>query len=377
MWAACFRYGEYPVPFMTSASMPGIHALNALGNERKRREQTPDVSLGLFSCLVEFGSSESSLPQDLFYAFLGLGKHSGNPRLRPDYSSSWDTIVRRVSKELLFLEEGMEILMQGGLRDSESSFPSWIPDYRRLGSRGKVLGTKRPYSASGDSKFIVTSVPREMDAVVVYGIRVDNVINVTTKSNKSDWYNLPSEDILQFVTNCLATFSNNSENYPTNEHPLDVCWRTIIADRSMKSLRADNRMAIGFYGFHIYLLKHANGEPGLERWEDLIQLVAKKFNIGFVDDFDMMKEFREWTRIVSCRYELLPACTQRGYVGLVPQATKSKDQVWVVSGCELPLVLRESLARPGYFRLVGACYMHGVMDGEAFNAEELHGVFIH
>jgi hypothetical protein len=59
-----------------------------------------------------------------------------------------------------------------------------------------------------------------------------------------------------------------------------------------------------------------------------------------------------------------------GYIGLVPTLSEPEDQVWVIRGCRVPLVIRESSSRPGYLQIVGASYVHGIMDGEAFNIGE-------
>lgn len=44
---------------------------------------------------------------------------------------------------------------------------------------------------------------------------------------------------------------------------------------------------------------------------------------------------------------------------------KSGDKVFVLRGSEVPFILRPcGLGREGFF-VVGDCYVHGIMDGEA------------
>ncbi|KHN94726.1 Ankyrin and HET domain protein [Metarhizium album ARSEF 1941] len=50
-------------------------------------------------------------------------------------------------------------------------------------------------------------------------------------------------------------------------------------------------------------------------------------------------------------------------IGLVPLSTQENDIVVIVHGCDVPFVVRPS-GREGCYRLVGECYVHGVMNGE-------------
>jgi len=58
------------------------------------------------------------------------------------------------------------------------------------------------------------------------------------------------------------------------------------------------------------------------------------------------------------------ATLYEGQVGLVPLDAKKGDAVWILKGCSVPVVLRKCAAET--YTLVGECYVHGFMDGEAF-----------
>ena len=59
--------------------------------------------------------------------------------------------------------------------------------------------------------------------------------------------------------------------------------------------------------------------------------------------------------------------TTRGYVGIVPEDVEAGDAVVVLQGCSVLLVLREDKSAAGgaRWRVVGECYVHGIMNGEA------------
>jgi hypothetical protein len=68
--------------------------------------------------------------------------------------------------------------------------------------------------------------------------------------------------------------------------------------------------------------------------------------------------------------------TRTGYLGLGPCGTSPGDEVYLISGSKVPFVLRkvedletvspenDSSSYPVY-RVIGDCYVHGIMDGEA------------
>lgn len=58
-------------------------------------------------------------------------------------------------------------------------------------------------------------------------------------------------------------------------------------------------------------------------------------------------------------------CSSEGYIGLVPYGTRQGDIICVVLGCKVPIVLRRALADETQWEVVGACYVEGLMNGEA------------
>jgi hypothetical protein len=67
--------------------------------------------------------------------------------------------------------------------------------------------------------------------------------------------------------------------------------------------------------------------------------------------------------------------TRQGYVGkALTQYAKVGDKIALVRGGQLPLILR---ATPhGEWNLVGECYVHGIMNGEAFDINKCEEIRI-
>ncbi|KAE9373784.1 hypothetical protein N431DRAFT_407479 [Stipitochalara longipes BDJ] len=53
--------------------------------------------------------------------------------------------------------------------------------------------------------------------------------------------------------------------------------------------------------------------------------------------------------------------TNRGFMGLAPQVAEVGDEVWVILGCNVPMLLRKC---DDYYMLVGECFVYGIMEGE-------------
>ncbi|EHK48139.1 hypothetical protein TRIATDRAFT_298334 [Trichoderma atroviride IMI 206040] len=65
--------------------------------------------------------------------------------------------------------------------------------------------------------------------------------------------------------------------------------------------------------------------------------------------------------------------TKKGYFGLGPQKLEPGDRVAVLFGSGVPFVLRKCPAIAGRraWRIIGECYVHGIMQGEVVRKWEL------
>jgi hypothetical protein len=79
-------------------------------------------------------------------------------------------------------------------------------------------------------------------------------------------------------------------------------------------------------------------------------------------------ESKCYTSIVnSCTSNLIELqrhlfVTQEGYIGTAPLDTERGDEVWILYGCNIPVLLRK--LDSCRWRFVGECYVHGYMYGE-------------
>jgi len=60
--------------------------------------------------------------------------------------------------------------------------------------------------------------------------------------------------------------------------------------------------------------------------------------------------------------------TKNGYMGIGPKSAQKNDLLCVLGGSQVPFVLRR--VEINRYRLVGECYVHGIMNGEIVKAKE-------
>jgi hypothetical protein len=147
------------------------------------------------------------------------------------------------------------------------------------------------------------------------------------------------------LDNVDAIFETLS-SYPTGESLFEVKWRTLIANKTAITHKEPPE----WYG------------DLFRRWRDEIK--GKTIAPSDKDIYAMAPE--EYFLALSCVSNQKLCRTRGGYVGLVPTSAEVGDHVCVLSGGIVPFVLRDSAERLRMFHMVGGCYIHGIMKGEAF-----------
>ena len=219
---------------------------------------------------------------------------------------------------------------------------------------------------------------------------------------------------------CAEMLSELPVIYHTGQDRAEVLWRTLIADQAQDRYPAPASMAGAFYE---HMLMHhsmvvlkseaADHESRLDRLGPLDQLAASSTVAAkTIHSLSRILERRDVYANIQVMYDLreinhglspdqehhlqqtlqavlalesksLPISRQlgtifaskrlitttRGYVGAVPSSTRSGDLVFVLPGARMPFIL--SAKSDGKFTLVGEAYVHGIMQGEAFDSQRL------
>ncbi|KAE9379705.1 hypothetical protein N431DRAFT_398153 [Stipitochalara longipes BDJ] len=132
-------------------------------------------------------------------------------------------------------------------------------------------------------------------------------------------------------------------------------WRTIVADRGPNGSEAPSWYSRAF----LYCLR-LSPTGNINTNKLIAQSEAEQ---------SLVIEFLQRVQSVIWNRKFLVSET-KSYLGLAPMAAQVGDIICILCGCTVPVVLRRQKDIDGivYFQLVGECYVHRIMDGEAVAA---------
>jgi hypothetical protein len=212
-----------------------------------------------------------------------------------------------------------------------------LPDHNNYhASRGTLAQIDAPISASTLT-------------LTVTGFRLDIIATLAPRA---------SEGIILYEWLSLGGCKKNSRHQITVP---DAFWRTLVADRGPMGTMPPSWYSRAFD----YCLLHSNmGDINTNR---LLQdcEADSSLVVGFLQRVQSIIWNRKF--LVSETYK---------WIGLAPTAAEEKDVLVILHGCSVPVVLRpvkEEGQVVGWL-LVGECYVHGMMDGEAMGFREVHKI---
>jgi hypothetical protein len=331
-----------------------------------------DDSLDLLTLLTLGDRSEATRARDHLFALRALASDaSDDPLFRPDYTAPFEQVVGRYGKAFVRKGQGMELLYEARLNLQSTRFPSWIPDwttkhnivdltsadYLSLGRHGKAL-----YSAAGNTTPELTVDDAEDGCLVARGRSFDTVTCIVADHMAEGWIHgflCWLLDAYEMANMCA------SETYlSTGEPPRVAMWRTLVANKTTDHLPAPPDFGDGFISAFDDLPEYLDRLYSLPEQDMRSGIVS---TLGF-DCYNAMYGYFRCYRL---------AMTKGGFFCLVPHRTELGDQVCVLNGGAVPFVLTKRGAPEQGYRLVGECYVHGVMGGESWPRlkEEVYSIY--
>lgn len=135
-------------------------------------------------------------------------------------------------------------------------------------------------------------------------------------------------------------------------------WRTLVADRGFDGTNPPSWFPRAFMECLNNLWANGDLRPddviGLPRANSMAKLYLSR-----------VKEVM-WER----KFVRIDLNERKDTYGLLPPQANEKDIICVLFGCSVPVVLREKEEEDGtYFQMVGECYIHNMMEGEAVSGK--------
>ena len=278
---------------------------------------------------------ECSDHRDRIYALLNLSvKSPGLAGLQPDYTQEPRDIYQEVVLRHLTHEGKLDLLIHCEWHGDITNKPTWVPNWSKsrigtlndfaracLGSRAKAeLVENRVLKVTGLYCTEISDIGRNsLDDMALFSASDRDVIRMVESLAEHVNFSAPyvdGSDITEAFcrTLCMNDFSDNFVPVSSADPDFDI---------SLRYLRS--------------LLRGPSSQ--IKPYNNFLDLVGSH-----------LKGRHLFT-------------TEEGYIGVAPEAVKIGDQVCVILGCESPLLLR--LQENGMYVVIGECYIHGLMSGEA------------
>ncbi|KAI1077756.1 HET-domain-containing protein [Whalleya microplaca] len=293
----------------------------------------------LINIRLEFENSMCRDPRDRLYGISSL-LHEDDKAIisTPDYTKSYTELYTQVTLQWFSKYGRLNLLRHCELNES-ALCPSWVPDWSKPGA---TLGTRTRVKYAS-SQLEAWYELRQPGTLRVMGVSS----TVVKKCQLNPQLTSSGYQEIFRVIRAILLKQDLEGQYVTNISLVEAYVRTLLFDGLVDSFDPPN-----------------NDYPDL----NAANLVVKQMISGY--------EYNQNDFIFgSARASFLKTASHAlsdnqffwgtgGYIGIAPKSAQVGDEICVLLGCELPVLLRP--LGKGQYRLVGACFVLGLSYGEAF-----------
>lgn len=272
-------------------------------------------------------------PRDRIYAVLSLLEDKLQfAGIEIDYNKTTSQVYQDIALRYITHYKSLNVLGTSGLMDKPSGIPTWVPDWT----------VANPLTYGFASGFSVSEVRHR--GVGVLGVTGTCLTTIQHAERIKDYNHV---DTSIFEIQRLAPHDILRRSYLGGGSLLDAFCHSICADVFADRYLPPRKDLPQFEQSKEFL--SAILQPAKDRIPDTsLGTEANKFLVA-------SRSFCEQRSFIE---------TREGYIGLAPRIAQPGDQVCVLLGCRMPLLLRP--APNLQYQVIGACYIHGMMQGEAF-----------
>lgn len=333
---------------------------------RLREREAKHDRRPLLELLEDFRDSKSSIDHDRFFCLLGLAIDGNDKNFVLDYHLSFDVLVRKYA--WAFIQQGkvLELLYRAGIGSRKAAyFPSWIPDWTvaKPSSLRTLTTWGMPSAASSRSEARIDASSMTNDLELrLYGIKVDEIKMISKSSNVIEELAL----YLSEVDSMVRSSSSHLERGLNWKAPIAGAWRCRHDGPSMKDSYTALRKYLAMDINDTETSKAGAGTQKVSSGSPTHDSNSKDFLWAQSQNYYLALQ----GNLVGWKFVV----THRQYVGIAPSTAREGDVVSVIEGGMVPFLLRKDKSSTGSFSLVGECYIHDLMDGEAERLDVLEEV---
>jgi len=375
----------------------------------------------LIACSRSF---QATMPQDKVFAPAALLLHKFSGRItdetfRIDYSVPVRTLYVDTCTKII--NNGKRLSLLNFVEDLAlrqlDGLPSWVPDFGSMLSWPLInlrgLKGQRFKGLSGGPDCAPSASGGRLKAL---GRQLDDISGLMSSSHRPDGFT-GGGTFVDAPTLWLEFALSLGTSYLTGEPAIEAFIRTIVADQvgnsdstalrrlfrnyALISLLRSNELDAIFKSYSQQtgiadrgslvssLLRMVSLNPDncpswpvLKAFEDqygasvvpaFAELLECELNIQSGANSDILATKDAYlstdSRHLRCLMGRRLFRSRQGYIGLSPKSAIEGDEIWLLPGSDVPLILRPAEQHSAYV-LVGSAYVHGIMYGE-LNVQQL------
>jgi hypothetical protein len=344
-----------------------------------------DQDRTLLSLLIRHRAARATDSRDKIYALCGLASDMNKfPTLIPDYNLDPVDLYQRTAIRLIKGSGNLDVLSIARRihpNAALSTLPSWVPDWYSQEGTGELC-----MSASGMKRYFnfdaSCSSPPIMrisgDTLFLSGLVLDRIVERSISFNTYEPVHTWIKSITFLVQAAIAdstlkdwarvSRARSGTTYITGESIQDAYLLTMVfgylpPGHSLKLFRITDmttRVRRPFFTLFRILYRWNLASASYLLFMSYTILNAL-MGIVLASFYQAHPELAFGLEKNRCMIR-----TREGYIGAAPELVNVGDTIAIMHGGRVPLILRQG-ENEDKWELIGDCYVHGVMHGEAFD----------
>lgn len=297
--------------------------------------------------LLHFGSKNATDPRDNVYGLLGLQSGTKALSFEPDYSLTLQEVFIQLAVKVITQHRRL-LPLNLDMTRRLTGLPSWVPHWTLQGGVPTPYGRARyTWSLSHEAApFLPCEVSYQKDSsLTLTGVEIDFIAAVTQACQLTAEL-VDHLGLLAGWCKFLGFDHMGTSPYVGGGLMNEAFERTMFTDRFDLSDGTWRRL-----------------QPSdVELWHEYLANLKAQADSGSHSPV-VLQQSMMFHMIAVLGRRLFRTCT--GFIGLCPSTTSVGDSVYILGGGTAPFVLRRSNIAESTYVLLGHCYVHGIMDGQA------------
>ncbi|KAK4452626.1 hypothetical protein QBC34DRAFT_492166 [Podospora aff. communis PSN243] len=377
-----FARGQYQDPddqgfWPDSSTLSTLRRFALLQNHLESNRSTDRPWEAILGLLDKMSSLKFADPRDHVYGSLGLIRMMVghvDDLLNPDYGLTTNDVFMNIAKLLLQRLPHLDVFFsflgrhEGFIPSSgmEAWLPSWVPDFSKRKRENTLF---RPLKLESSAEFILEI---SGDVLLVEGMCYDRISDGMYIGGVSARRHLRGDWLLDYIF--------ESGRYPFSGHTRERAILETLAVNSEFEQSGSLSMVESAREWYALTLSRCF----LEEEGDIDEFYASKLSAQqesrpWLPTSDMVLKMmgldealflearnrNDWHQLTKSNmvgrsiFE-----TETGYLVLSTRVAKTRDEIWLIKGSRLPVILRQSGKIKGHYTILGVALVHGLEMGK-------------